>query len=166
MHGVHVSLKYAGMKTLFYISIVALAVLTIACDDNNTSEPESYVRCLIDGKPWEADVLANAVHDAVLGNFSVHGSHEESQTSLNLNANDIPGPGSYDLADPDHAAGFRDFLNLLHYTTSEELSGDFVIISMSGGRARGTFFFDAWNVDDHSDVIEVRNGEFDVEIIE
>lgn len=155
------------MKTIFHISILALAVLTIACDkNNNTTEPEGYIRCVIDGKTWQADFLANAVNDEVLGNFSVHGSHEVSETSLDVNANGISGPGSYDLADLDHGASFRDFLHQLHYTTSEELSGTFVISSMSGGRAKGTFLFDAWNVEDHSEVIKVRDGEFDVEIIE
>ena len=146
--------------------ILFLSVLFAGCDQSTTAQPEGYVTCIIDGVKWEADVLPTALFDEVLGNYSVHGSHEGTQTSLVLDAHAISGPGTYDLNDLDHGARFRDFLNLKDYKTQEDLDGTLVIITMNDSGTRGTFSFDARNTEDEDDIIEVRNGEFNVQFFD
>ena len=153
------------MKQLAILFSLALVLLTAGCNMTDQADINTgYVRCLIDGQSWESDELSSALYDEVLGNFSVHGANEDSQTSLVLDIVMMPAAvGTYALDDYDGDASFRDHIQLMHFSTTENYFGSITITSLTDSRVKGTFTFDAESVENQGEIIEVRNGEFDVE---
>lgn len=145
-------------------TLLALLIILFACSSDPAS-PDGSVVFNLDGAGWEADTLQIALYDDVLGNLSINGIRASDQTNLILDLSDVqPNPGTFELADDDYSAIFYDFTSLEIYRTTSIRTGTLNVTTWTDSRVKGTFSFDAQVDDDSTQVIEVRNGSFDVPV--
>ncbi|QYJ68092.1 DUF6252 family protein [Flavobacterium litorale] len=133
-------------------------------DNNNNPNPgsdEDYITADVDGAETNF-IIAIAV---VSGNYlTVSGQNVAPPKQIQLIMDADITPGTYDITED---GGFNNGVTGLY---SEGLvlyvvqSGQLTIISNDGNSVKGTFAFSAYKAEDESEIIEITNGDFDIEL--
>lgn len=158
--------------------LIALSLLIVSCggdDDNptpgNNNDSENSFSCKLDGDDFvRIDLFAYATDWDEGEEYTIYGAGDATKTGIDaltvyLNIPQSLGEGTHAFND-DITFGFvGDFDGDITYTTFYHAGeGEITISSISEDRIEGTFSFTAYDPEDSTDLLQVTDGEFSVEI--
>ncbi|WP_310991365.1 DUF6252 family protein [Aequorivita marina] len=171
-------MKIFNKTILVLMTVLAVSLTGCSKDDDGGEDPQGGTgtfKAKVDGDNFtgiEGTVMA--VSSAEGSSFTVSGGTMESENLQIVITQGFDGVGTYDLGlmnigtysylpDPNNPDPST---VVIYSTVGNQSAGELRVSSYDGSVAKGTFSFNAANLDNPNETVSVTSGEFNIEVTE